>query len=231
MMTSQSQNSSKLFSLVLLILAVVFTGLTTAELLQISRSSDQDSVITEGLLDQIRPDEKTAQRFLNQYQKAAEQLARNNSFVLPAASVPPGDCTAIFGDEARFGSRWVKTGDTLGDAKVLEVGVTVVTLEWGGKILKRSPVPGEDKGRKSSSRGRSGSSKVTIVTNRKEAGGGIATVYTTIMGAVKSGKLSPEDAYRKMEGGVRDAVMGGEMPRSEAGEILMKFRMGLSDDK
>jgi len=193
MMTNQSQNSSKFFSLVLLILAVVFTGLTTAELMQISRTNDQASAITDGLLDQIKPDKKTAQRSLDQYQKAAEQLARNNSFILPVASEPPSDCTAIFGDEARFGNRLVKTGDTLGDAKVLDVGAVVVTLEWEGKILKRSPVLVADNSKNSSSRNRSSNKQ------QNSRGDKLRDVEAQIKAAVNAGELSRRDAELKLE--------------------------------
>ena len=138
-MDGQLKNRSKFFSLALLILALVFTGLTAAELMQITGGNNQDSPITAEILDQIRPDKQTVQQYLAQYQQAADQLARNNSFVLPVRAEPPGDCTAIFGDEACFGGRWIRAGDTLGDAKVLDVGPTAVTLQWQGQRMTRSP--------------------------------------------------------------------------------------------
>ena len=125
----------------LLGLAMLMTGLTAAELIKITHGTDQDALITKEALDQIRSGKGTAQRYLAQYQKAADKLARRNMFVPPPDGFePPGDCTAIFGDEARIGERWVKAGDTIGNTKVLEVGPTAVTLLWEGKKITRSPI-------------------------------------------------------------------------------------------
>jgi len=133
------KNKSEFFSLVLLILALLFTGLTAAELMLIAGGNNRNLPITAQMQDQIRNDKQASQRYLEQYQQAAEQLARNNNFILPVQAEPPGDCTAIFGDEAYFGDRWIRVGDTLGDAKVMDVGPTAVTLQWQGQRITRSP--------------------------------------------------------------------------------------------
>jgi len=195
-MNGQYKFSSKsLFSLVLLLLAMVLAGMTTAELLQIAGGNDQDSLISAEALDQLRTDTKTTQQYLGQYQKAADQLARNNSFVPLAQAEPPGDCTAILGDEACFGDRWVRAGDTLGAAKVLEIGPTVVTLQWEGRRITRSPVLVADNSRESSSRNRSTDRRENNLVDEAK----IRAAEAQIKAAVAAGKLSRQDAARKIE--------------------------------
>ncbi|MFC1782849.1 hypothetical protein ACFL02_04595 [Planctomycetota bacterium] len=144
-----------LFSVGLLGLAMLMMSLTVAELVHVARGADQDSLITKETLDQIRPDKQTAQRYLAQYRQAADKLVRQNKFVPPPSGPePPGDCSAIFGDEARFGDRWIKVDDTIGEARVLEIGPTAVTLLFDGKRITRRPSLVADKSDRNSSRGR-----------------------------------------------------------------------------
>jgi len=140
-MTEQQKNSSKsLISLVLLILVFVLAGWTAGELISALSGVNKGSGVSAETMEQIRPDKKTTQQYLGEYQKTADQLARRNSFVPPVISEPPGDCSVILGDEALFGNQWVKAGDKLGDSDVLEVGISTVTLLWEGKIITRSVV-------------------------------------------------------------------------------------------
>jgi len=221
-MTCQSQNSNKLMSLVLLILAVVFTGLTTAELILITGDNNQGSQITADMLDQLKPDQETTQLYLAQYRQAAEQLARNNSFVPTAQAEPPKDCTAILGDEACFGDRWVKAGDTLGEAKVLEIGPTAVTLQWGGKRITRSPVLVAANTEKSSSRNRSSNSN-------KQQNNRVASANSParLLEDVEAGKLSREDALKKVYDAVTNDVKSGKIPQEAADEIVGEARREL----
>ncbi len=193
MMNRHSKYSSELFLPVFLILALVLTGLSAAGWMKITGGNDRVSLITAETLDQIRPDQETAQRYLAQYRKAADQLARNNSFVPPAQTEPPGDCTAIFGDEAFIGGRWVKAGDTISDAKVLEIGPTAVTLQWEGKRITRSPVLVADNTSKNSSPKRS--------ANKQQNNGAdkLSDIKAKIQAAVVTGKLSRQDAALKLE--------------------------------
>jgi len=129
------------FSLVFFVLAVLLTGLTTAELIKIASGATSDQTISKEALAQLTPDDEKVQHYLNQYQATAEELMGNNSFVPPPSGPEsPGDCTAIFGDEARIGDRWVSVGDRVGEAEVIEIGPTRVTLMLEDRRITRSPV-------------------------------------------------------------------------------------------
>ena len=141
-----------LFSLFLLVLAVLLAVLTASELIKISQSSDQSARLSQARLDQIRPDEKTAKNYLNRYQQAADQLSRQNKFVPPPSGPePPGSCTAIFGDAARIGDRWVKVGDRVSNAEVLAVEPTQLVLLWQDEKITRAPKLSENSSNRRSS--------------------------------------------------------------------------------
>jgi len=160
-----------LFSLFLLVLAVLLAVLTASELIKISQFSDQSARLSQARLDQIRPDEKTAKNYLNRYQQAADQLSRQNNFVPPpAAPRPPSGCTAIFGDAARIGDRWAQVGDNVSDALVLAVEPTQVVLLWQEREVKLSPKLSDSNSNRrssSSSRNRSSNQSRNSSSNRR----------------------------------------------------------------
>jgi hypothetical protein len=149
-----------LLSLVFLVAAVVMMVLTGAEAIKILQAPDQTGQLFQVTLDQIRPDEKTAKNCLSRYQQAADQLSRQNSFVPPpSAAPPPSGCTAIFGDAARIGDRWVQVGDKFSDAQVLAVEPTRVVLLWQEREITLAPKLSEsNSNRRSSSSSRNQSS-------------------------------------------------------------------------
>ena len=131
---------NSLFSLFFIAVAVALAILTAAEALEIFQSSDESSRLRQVTLDQIRPDEQTVKNYLRQYRQAAEELSRQNMFVPPPLGPePPGDCTAILGQAARIGDRWVQVGDRVSDAEVVAVEPTQVVLLWQDEEISRSP--------------------------------------------------------------------------------------------
>jgi len=161
-MNWQSKYDKKdIFSAGLLFFAVIMTGLTLATVVKITSADNHGNGeglgITRETLNQITPDEATSQRYLAKYQQSADQLVRQNMFVPPPSGPePPGDCLAILGDEARFGDRWIKVDDTIGEARVLEIGPMAVTLLFDGKSITRRPTLVADNSGRNSSRDRGG---------------------------------------------------------------------------
>ncbi|MCP4712772.1 MAG: RHS repeat protein [Planctomycetes bacterium] len=197
MMTEQQQNSSKsLISWGLLIIVLVFAGMTVGELINVLSGGNKGSGISADTLGQIRPDKQTTQQYLGEYQKTADQLAQRNSFVPPVPSDPPGDCSVILGDEALFGNQWVKAGDMLGGSDVLEVGISEVTLLWEGKIITRSPVYISSDSKKSSGKKSSEYDAKLIEKKMKAAGakveGGKSEYWVTDTVYNPSGKLTEQ---------------------------------------
>ena len=155
-MNWQNEKDRKtLYSLGFLALAVLLTGFTAAEVISIARGTGSAPLLTKDTLEQISPDREKIQQYFDDYKTAARQLTRNNMFVPPPdTSEEPGDCTAIFGNEARIGNRWVKTGDRIGAAEVVAVEPTRITLLFEDRRITRSPVLKlEDNSRRSSTSG------------------------------------------------------------------------------
>ena len=135
------QDRKSFFSVVLLALAIVLLGGTAMLLVKIAGANYEDTALTEEALAQIRPDAEKTQEYLQAYKKAATDLTAQNMFVpLSDESEPPGDCTAIFGDEARIGNRWYKAGDRVGDARIESIEPTLVTLLLNDERITRKPV-------------------------------------------------------------------------------------------
>ena len=136
-------------------------------------------------------------------------------------SQPPGECLAIMGDEALFGDTWVKTGDMLGDAEVLEVGVAEVTFEWQGKTIIRPLAEAVVTKSKSRDQAAKKAASVTIDLSTRQ---GYNDVKDQIYQALEAGKLSQEQAMEKMAATVRQAVVDGGLPRVDARAELGEAR-------
>jgi len=133
-------------------------------------------------------------------------------------------------DEASFDDRWVKAGDTLddtlGDAKGLEIGPMAATLQWEGKRMMRSPVLVAANTEKSSSRNRSSNSN-----KQRNNSAASANSPAQLLEDVKAGKLSREDALKKVYDVVTNDVKSGKIPQEAADEIVGDFRGDLYSDK
>ncbi|MCP4711251.1 MAG: hypothetical protein GY869_21740 [Planctomycetes bacterium] len=147
------------------------------------------------------------------------KLAEKDSGDL-VVSEPPGDCLAIMGDEAQFGKTWVKAGDMLGDAQVLEVREAEVAFDWQGETIIR-PLA-EAVVTKSTSKKQAAAKKAAGVTLSTREG--YNDVKDQIYLALEAGKLSQEDAMAKMNATVRQAVVDGGLPRIDARAELGEAR-------
>ena len=209
-MNWQNEKDKKaFFSLGLLALAVLLIGFTAAQVISMTRQTSPGPLLTRETLDQITNGSNTRQ-YLEDYQAAARELTQKNMFVPPPEGpAEPGDCTAIFGDEARIGDRWYKSGDRLGEAEVVAIGPTSVTLLWDCRRITRTPVlKMEDNSRRSSrsnSSSRNRSSGRDNQRNRSDRGG---------MGQGMMG--------RGMGGGMMGGGMGDMMGR-DMGQMVRNF--------
>jgi len=126
------------------------------------------------------------------------------------------------GDEAQFGKTWVKAGDMLGDAKVLEVREAEVAFEWQGEIIIR-PLA-EAVVTKSMSKDQAAAKKAASVAIALSTREGYNNVKDKIYLALEAGKLSQEQAMEKMAATVRQAVVDGGLPRIDARAELGEAR-------
>jgi len=78
---------------------------------------------------------------LGDARKAAEALKQTNLFVkTPPKEHPVKQVEGILGAEALIAGKWYKTGDQIGDAKIVTIAATLVEIEWDGKKTSFSPM-------------------------------------------------------------------------------------------
>ncbi len=122
-------------------LAVILAGLVLYDLISVPRM-DTDvsgSSVVEKNDSKTEPDQSTP----NLHKALIDKLTKSNRFVNPPPEPqPPGQVLGILGNKALFpGDQWFGVGDTVPPgAKVLEITVTDVTIEWKGEKRKLYPI-------------------------------------------------------------------------------------------
>lgn len=114
-------------------------------------------------------------KYFAKYKVLADALKKNNLFAPPPPKQHPvSEVLGIFGDEVIIRDRLYKVGDKVGDAKIVAIEPTKVTIEWDGKTKTFSPI---DAGG-SSGPGGPGGSRATARSGPPGAGGGSAQMVT-----------------------------------------------------
>jgi hypothetical protein len=113
----------------------------------------------------------------NKYKALADELKKNNLFAPPPPKQHPvKEVVGIFGNEVIIRDKLYKVGDKVGDAKIVAIEPTQVTIEWDGKKkffapleAKGSSQPGGSRGsRSTASSGRPGGGRAEMVTIQSE---------------------------------------------------------------
>lgn len=90
-------------------------------------------------------DPNEAKPHLEKAREAAEALKKQNLFSKePPKEHPVKQIDAILGSEALIGDKWYKAGDKVGDANIVSVEPTRVTVEWQGRKKVFSPFGAAD---------------------------------------------------------------------------------------
>ena len=138
-----------------------------------------------------------------------DELKKNNLFAPPPAKQHPvKEVFGIFGDQVFIKNKWYNVGDTVGDAKIVAIGATSVTIMWEGKEKSFLPIEAKIVEAKSGPKGR------TASTQKKEGQGDSKD---------KSGENRPDKVTVQVEGG--GPRFGGRGP----GEGFMAMRQRFED--
>jgi hypothetical protein len=80
-------------------------------------------------------------KYFAKYKMLAEALKKNNLFAPPAPKQHPvTEVLGIFGDEVIIRDKLYKVGDRIGDATIVSIEATQVTIEWDGNKKTFSPI-------------------------------------------------------------------------------------------
>jgi hypothetical protein len=86
-------------------------------------------------------DPNRVQPFLDEAKGVADALKAKNLFVKAQSKQHPvKQVDGILGQEALIANKWYKAGDKIGEAKIIAVESTRVTIEWDGKTKTFAPI-------------------------------------------------------------------------------------------
>jgi hypothetical protein len=90
-----------------------------------------------------RQDPNDLRESLHEAKATADALKKSNLFIkAPPKQHPVKQVDGILGSEVLIGQKWYKVGDKVGDAKIVAISSTSVTVEWDGKEKTFAPIAG-----------------------------------------------------------------------------------------
>ena len=121
---------------------------------------------------QNNTDANDMDKYFAKYKALANELKKNNLFTPPPPKQHPiNEVLGILGNEVIIRDKLYKVGDKIGDAKIVAIGPTEVTIEWDGKEKTFSPIdakgPTQPGGSRATARGgppRPGGGSAQMVT-------------------------------------------------------------------
>ena len=136
------KRKNEVFSLVLLVSALIFLGLASGKLVGYALDAGVAANPKEGLENSTTNEGEALKMVQAQNKKVVDGLKQKNLFYAPPKPPSaPSSCQAIFGDEAYIEGKWVKVGATLtAGAKLIAIEATYVEIEHEGKKKKLAPI-------------------------------------------------------------------------------------------
>ncbi len=104
---------------------------------------------------QNNTDTNDMDKYFAKYKALANELKKNNLFTPPPPKQHPiNEVLGILGNEVIIRDKLYKVGDKVGDAKIVAIGPTEVTIEWDGKEKTFSPIDAKGSSQPGGPRGR-----------------------------------------------------------------------------
>ena len=167
------KEKKELFSVVLLCVSAGLAVLILVKVTGFFTAPAKARNIVKAAIEQNTEDASDIDKYFAKYKMLADALKKNNLFAPPAPKEHPvKEVLGIFGDEVIIRDKLYKVGDKVGDATIVAIEATQVTIEWDGKNKTFSPM---DAGG-SSPPDRPGGSRTT--TRGGEPGKGSAQMVT-----------------------------------------------------
>lgn len=98
--------------------------------------------VVKTAIKQTATEAKNTEQYSAKDREIAVNLTRNNLFAPPTTlENPVKEVRAIFGNQVLINNRWYGEGDTIsGDAKIVAIEPTQVTIEWNGRQTSFRPL-------------------------------------------------------------------------------------------
>ena len=165
------KEKKELVSVVLLGVSVVLVASILIKVWSFFDASAKAEKIVKTAIAQNNADAEDMDKYFAKYKELADELKKNNLFAPPAPKQHPvKEVVGIFGDEVIIRDKLYKVGDKVGEAKIVAIGPTEVTIEWDGKEKTFAPIDAKGPTQPSGPRG----SRATARGGGPGSGGGSA---------------------------------------------------------
>jgi hypothetical protein len=167
--------------------------------------------IVKTAIEQNTEDANDIDKYFVKYKMLADALKKNNLFAPPAPKQHPvKEILGIFGDEVIIRDKLYKVGAKVGDATIVSIEATEVTIEWDGKKKTFSPMdaggssqPSRPGGSRPTARGGpprpgggGGSAQMVTVQSQGRPTGGPGGGMGSMMGRFQNMSEADRDRFR-----------------------------------
>ena len=154
------KNKKELIPTVLLGVAVLCGILILVKVTSFFVASARAESVVKRAIEQNRADPNNIEKQLASSAAITDELKKNNLFAPPPPKQHPvTEVSGIFGDQVFIKNKWYNVGDTVGDAKIVAIGPTSVTIMWDGKEKAFLPIQSKIAEAKSGPKGRTATAK------------------------------------------------------------------------
>ena len=187
------KNKKELVPTVLLGVSVLCGILILVKVTSFFVASARAESVVKRAIEQNGTDPTNIEKQLASSAAITDELKKNNLFAPPLPPQHPvKEVSGIFGDQVLIKDKWYNVGGTVGNAKIVAIGPTSVTIMWDGKEKSFLPIQAVIAEAKSGPRGRTATTK----KNEGDSKGG-------------NGENQPAKVTVRVEGGRPNGGRGG----------------------
>ena len=235
------KDKKELVSVVLLCASAVLAVLILVKVASFFTASARAERIVTNAVAQNTEDANDANidKYFAKYKMLADALKKNNLFAPPAPKQHPvKEVLGIFGDEVIIKDKLYKVGAKVGDATIVSIEATQVTIEWDGKKKTFSPMdaksssqPGGPRGSRATARGGparpegGGSAQMVTVQSQGGSGGRPGGGMGSMMGRFQNMSEPERDRFRAEMQERRERYMNMSEAEREKFRNEMRERM------
>jgi len=135
------KEKKELVSVVLLGFSAFLAVLILVKVTGFFAASARAENIVKTAIAQNNADAEDMDKYFAKYKMLADELKKNNLFAPRAPKQHPvKEVVGILGNEVIIRDKLYKVGDTVGEAKIVAIGPTEVTIEWDGNNKTFAPI-------------------------------------------------------------------------------------------
>ena len=194
------KNKKELVPTVLLGVSVLCGILILVKVTSFFVASARAESVVKRAIKQNGADPNNIEKQLASSAAITDELKKNNLFAPPPAKQHPvKEVWGIFGDQVLIKDKWYNVGDTVGDAKIVAIGPTSVTIMWDGKEKSFLPIQAVIVEAKSGPRGRTATTKENEGAGKDGGEGGATKITVQVEGGrPDGGRGGPGEGFMAM---------------------------------